>query len=81
MIKALIVKTSILFNLAFASNTLLSCFFFYFLFIDLYFIIHALCAHIFNPIAELVNPIGLPSKEAKVEIKIHPATSEPQKLK
>ena len=81
MVKALNVKTSMLFNLVFASNTHLSCFFFYFLYIDLYFIIHAVCADIFNLIAELVTPIGLSNKVAKVEIKIHPATAEPQKLK
>ena len=30
----------------------------------------------FNPIAELVIPIGIPSKEAKAENKIHPVTAE-----
>ena len=28
----------------------------------------------FNPIAELVIPIGIPSKECKAEIEIHPVT-------
>ena len=56
--------TSILFNLDFANNTILSCLFFFFLIIDLYFLIHAVIAHIFNPIAELVLPIGIPPKEA-----------------
>ena len=56
--------TSILFNLDFANNTILSCLFFFFLIIDLYFLIHAVIVHIFNPIAELVLPIGIPPKEA-----------------
>ena len=60
-----------LFNLGFASNTILSCFFFLFLFVDLYFLIPAVIAQIFNPIAELVIPIGLPRKETKAEIEIN----------
>ena len=36
-----------------------------FLIIDVYFLI----AQIFNPIAKLVTSIGIPSKEAKAEIK------------
>ena len=51
-----------LFNLDFANNTLLSCFFFFFLIIDLYFLIPAFIAQIFNPIAELVIPIGQEAK-------------------
>ena len=60
-----------LFNLDFANNTILSCFFFFFLIIDLYLLIPAAIAQIFNPIAELVSPIGIPGKEAKAEIEIH----------
>ena len=56
-----------LFNLAFANNTILSCFFFFFLIIDLYFLIPAAIAQFFNPIARLVVPTGIPSKEAKSE--------------
>ena len=59
-----------LFNLVFGKNTILSCFFFFFLVIDLYFLITAAIAQIFNPIAELVISIGIPSKEAKAEIEI-----------
>ena len=33
--------------------------------------IPAAIAQIFNPIAELLIPIGIPSKEAKAEIEIH----------
>ena len=38
------------------------------LIINLYFLI----AQTFNPLAELVIPIGIPSKEGKAEIEIHP---------
>ena len=76
MIEALNVKASMLFNLVLANNTFLSCFFFYFLVIDLYFISHVVCAHIFNPIAELIILIGLRSSEAKAETKIYPVTTE-----
>ena len=58
-----------LFNLDFANNTILSCFFFFFfLIIDLYFLIPAVIAQIFNSIAGLVIPIGIPTKEAKAEM-------------
>ena len=63
-------------NLDFANNTILSCFFFFFLIIDLYFLITATVAQIFNRIAELLIPAGIPSKEAKAEIKIHPVIAE-----
>ena len=79
-IKALKIQTSMLFNLvcffSFVNNTILSCFFFFILITDLYFLIPAVIAQIFNPIAELVIPIGIPSKEAKVEIEIHPVIVE-----
>ena len=43
----------------------------FFLIIDLYFLIPAVTAQIFNPIAELVIPIRIPVKEVKVKIKVH----------
>ena len=49
---------------------------FVFLFIVWYFLIPAVISHIFNPIAELVIPIGIPIKEAKAEIEIHPVIVE-----
>ena len=58
-----------LFDLGFASSTTSSCYFF-FLIINLYFLIPAAIAHIFNPISELVIPIEIPSKKAKSEIEI-----------
>ena len=78
MIKALEIKISMLFNLDFAKNTILSCFFFFFLIIDLYFLIAAVTAQMFNPISELVIPIGIPTKEAKAEMETHPAIVEPK---
>ena len=75
-IKVLEIKTSMLFNLDFANNTILSCFFFFFLFIDLYFLIPAVIAQIFYPIAELEIPIEIPSKEENTEIEIHPVIVE-----
>ena len=68
-IKAFKIKTSMLFNLDFANNTMLSCLFF--LIIDLYFLIPAAIGQIFNPIAELIILIGIPSKDEKTEIEIH----------
>ena len=65
-----------LFNLDFANNTVLPCFFFYFLIIDLYFLIPALITQIFNPTAELVIPMGILTKEAKAEMETHPRTIE-----
>ena len=67
-----------LFNLGFTNNTILLCFFFFFLIIDLYFLIDAVIAQIFNPIAELVIAIGIATKEAKVETEIQPVIVEPK---
>ena len=64
-----------LINLDFANNAILSCFFLFFLVIELNVLIPAATAQSFHPIAELINPLVIPSKEAKVEIEIH------QKLK
>ena len=65
-----------LFNLGFADNTILSCFFFFFLIIDSYFLIPAAIAQISNPIAELLIHIGIPRNEAKAEIEIDPEILE-----
>ena len=65
-----------LFNLGFASNTILSCFFLFFLTIDLNFLITAVIAQVFKPIAEPVSPIGTPTKESKVEMITHPVIIE-----
>ena len=70
-----------LFNLDFANDTILSCFFFLFLIIDFYSLILAAIAQIINPIAELVMLIRIPSKEAKAEIEIHPVIVEAKIIK
>ena len=57
-----------LFNLDFATNTVLSCFPLFFLFIDLCFLIPVFITQIFNAIGELVIAIGFPTKEAKAEM-------------
>ena len=50
--------------------------FLFFLINDLYVLISAVIAQIFNPLAELVIPTGIPSKEAKLEIEVHLVTTE-----
>ena len=47
----------------------------------LYFLISAVIAQIFNPIAELVAPIGIPTKEGKAEMETHPGIVELKKRK
>ena len=49
---------------------------FLFAIIDLYFLISAIIAQIFNPIPELIIPIRIPTKEAKAEMETHPITVE-----
>ena len=66
------IKTSMLFNLDFANNAILPCFFLFFLIINLFFLIPTVTAQIFNPIAELLIPIGITNKEEKAEMKTHP---------
>ena len=56
--------------------TIYHAFFFFFLIIDLYFLIPAVVTQIFNPIAELVIPIRIPTKEVKTEMETHPVTAE-----
>ena len=65
-----------LFNLDFANKTVLSSCFFFFLIIDWYVLIPAGIAEMFNLIAELVIPIGVPTKEAKAEMETHPVIAE-----
>ena len=65
-----------LFNLFFANNTVLSYLFFFFVIIDFYALIPAVIAQIFNPTAELVLAIEIPTKEAKAETETHPEITE-----
>ena len=69
-IKALEIKISMLLGLDFTNNIILWCFFIL-LIIDLYFLILTVIVQIFDLIAEVVIPIGIPIKEAKAEIEIH----------
>ena len=65
-----------LFNLDFANNTIFTCFFFFFLIIDLYVLIPAAFAQVLSTIAELVIPIGIPTKEGKAETETNPVIVE-----
>ena len=49
---------------------------FVYMIIDLYFFIPAVIAQIFNPTAELVIPIGIPTNEANPEIERQLLTTE-----
>ena len=69
-------KAFLLFILYFVDNTIFSCFVFFFLIIDIYLLIPAAIAQIFNPAAELVIPTGIPSKETKTAIQTHPVIVE-----
>ena len=56
-----------LFNLDLSNTTILSSLFYFFLIIDFYFLIPSVIAQIFNPFAELVSLIEIPTKEAEAE--------------
>ena len=75
-IHAIEIKISIVFNLVFASNTILSYIYLFFLIIDFYFLILAVIAQTFNPTRRFVIPAGTPTNEANAEIEIHPLTVE-----
>ena len=77
-IKVLEIKTAMLFNLDFASNTILLCFFVFFLIFDLYFLIAPVITQIFNPTAELAIPIDITTKEAKAPMETRPVIEEPK---
>ena len=64
------------FNLDFANNSILSCFFSFLLIIDQYFLIPSIIEQIFNHTAELVIPIEISAKKAKAEMETHPGTVE-----
>ena len=64
----------------FANNTFLSCFFFFFwliiVIIDLYFLIPAVIAQMFNPVTDFVILIGISTKEAKAKMETHRIIAE-----
>ena len=64
-IRGLEINISILFNLDFVNDTILSRFFFFFLIIDLYFLIPTVITQIFNPITELINSYKNTSQRSK----------------
>ena len=53
-----------------------SFFFFFFLIVDLHFLISAVIVQISILNTELLLSIGIPRKEAKAEIEIHPVTTD-----
>ena len=57
-----------LFNLVFAKNVISTWFLFFFLIIDLYVLIPAVIAQSFNPIAELIISVGMPTKKEKQKL-------------
>ena len=63
-------------NLVFANNTILSNVFFFFLVINLYFLIPVVIPEFFIATEELIIPIGIPTKEAKPEMETHPVIAE-----
>ena len=65
-----------LFNLDFANDIILPCFFLFFLIIDICILIPAFITQTFNPIVELAIPKAIPIKEAKAEIKTYPVIVE-----
>ena len=69
-------RTSIVFNLSFPKNTILSWFFFFFLINDLYFLIAAVIVINFIPTAELVMPQETQTVEENAEIETLPVIVE-----
>ena len=65
-----------IFNLVFANNIILKCFFFFFWIIDLYFLIPVVIAQTCNPTVELAIPIGIPANVAKAETETHTVIPE-----
>ena len=63
-------------KLVFANNAISSCFLLFFLIIDLYFLILAFIAQIFDPVVELIIPLEISTKEPKAEMVIHTETSK-----
>ena len=77
-IKALEIRTSIVFNISFTNNTILLRYFFFFFSIDLYFLIPAVIKQTFIPTAELVIPTGTETNEANSENETQPVIVEPK---
>ena len=74
--EALEIRTSIVFNLSFPLNTILSSFFFLFFIIDLCFCIPAVIAKICIATAILIIPTGTQTYEVNAETDTQPLTVE-----
>ena len=70
----LVIRTSMVFILVFAGNTILLCFLVFFVIIN--FLMPAIIAQVFNATAELAIPTGTPTNEANPEIETQPLTAE-----
>ena len=75
-IKAPETRIYILSKLVYSNNTFSSCLFFFFFIIELYFLIPAVIAQIFNPTTEHVMSTEIQTKEANAEIETQPVTVE-----
>ena len=60
----------------FANSTNLSCFFLFFLIIDLYILVPTVIAQIFNPTAKMAMAKRIPTKEAKPEMETYLVTAK-----
>ena len=76
LVKSLEIKTSMLFILYFANNTILWCFFLFSLIIDLYYVSTSVITQSFNPFVGLVVPTEISTKETKAKMETHPVTVE-----
>ena len=68
------------FSLAVTNKTIFSCSYFYFLIIDLYFLMSAVITKNFIVAAELLITTGIPIKEAKTEIETNLVTVEAKSM-
>ena len=75
-IKALETRASIVSNIVFPSNTILSSSFLFFLIIDLYFLIPVVITQSFFVAPELVIPAGIPTNEENGKILTQAVTVE-----
>ena len=68
-------ETSMLFNLDFANDTILSYFFLFLITVYLWlFLVPTVITQIFNPVAELLITVEIPIKEGKAENNRHSVT-------
>ena len=64
-----------LFNLDFANDTILSYFFLFLIIVYLWwFLVPTVITQIFNPVAEILIPVEIPTKEVKAENNTHSVT-------